>query len=142
MGRQGSRRPSINTSADAVLRRLDQEFTTDPSGARDFARAHLRPIAVGAIIAGAALVAAALLAPIIVAVFGGLVVATGVAMATRFEDEDRVTGIDRLRRRCRRRIGRVVRRRRHRRHRSKAPTAPIGCRVAPWLFPDPRKRDG
>lgn len=134
MGRHDSRRPSINTSADAVLRRLDQEFTTEPAGMLDLARAHLRPLAVGAILAGATLVAAAMLAPVVVAVLGCFAVVTGVVMMTFVEDEDRVTGIDRLRRRAKRRLRRIFGRRSHRR---KALSAPIGCRVAPWLFPDP-----
>jgi hypothetical protein len=139
MGRHGSRRPSINTSTDAVLRRLEHDFTTESAGARDLARTHLRHVAVGAIVAGAALASAALLAPIIVAVSGIVVAAAGVVMATLVEDDDRVTGLDRARRWCRRRVGRVTSR--LRRNRRREPSAPITCRVAPWLFPDPRKPD-
>jgi hypothetical protein len=135
MSRHDSRRPSINTSADAVLRRLDREFTMDSSGARGLARAHLRSLALAAMLTGAALMAAALLAPMIVVVLGGLVVATGVVMATLVEDQDRVTGVGRTRRWCRRKVRRGIGGRRLRR---RDPSAPIGCRVAPWLFPDPR----
>jgi hypothetical protein len=135
MGRQGSRRPSIDTSADAVLRRLDKELSAQRSAVRDLTRAHLRPLGVGAMLTGAALVAAALLAPVLVAVFGGLIVAAGVALGLLVEDEDRVTGIIRTRRWCRNRLRRIFGRGESRRD---ATRAPITSRVAPWLFPDPR----
>jgi hypothetical protein len=134
MGRHGSRRPSINTSADAVLRRLEHDFTTEPDGVRDLVRAHLRPLAVVAMLGGATLATTAILAPMVVAVLGGLVVATGMTMVMLVEDDDRVTGVERTRRWCRRTIRRVVRRPRRR------ALTPLGCRVAPWLFPDPRKQ--
>lgn len=135
MGRHGSRRPSINTSADAVLRRLEYEFTSEPSGARELVRAHLRPLAGGAILVGAALVVAAVLAPVLVAALGGLAVAAGVVMTTVVEDADRVTGIARARRWGRRTLRRIAGRWRGRDRR--ASSTPLGCRVAPWLFPDP-----
>ena len=143
MGRHGSKHPRIETSADAVLRRLDDEFSAAPSAARDLARAHLRSLALVAMLAGSILAAGALFAPVLVALMGGLVVVTGLAMATVVEDEDGATGCERTRRWCRTRTRRIFGRRRRRpvaRAQAQSTSGvPIASRVAPWLFPDPRK---
>ena len=143
MGRHDSRRPSINTSTESVLRRLEYEFVSEPTGLRDLLRAHLRSVAFLAIGTGALLTAVALLAPAIVVLFGVLLAAVGSAAALFAEDDDRMTGVGRMQRWCRTRMRRARRLlgalRPHRRRRPK-PAMPLVCRLAPWLFPDPGGR--